>query len=496
MNSATPSAPRWTRALPAVLLALIVATFATRNLPWHLDDYDQAKQAFVSFEMVETGHWWFQHTPDGDIATKPPLAGWISAGLYFLFGKSGWEFAWRLPSFAAALLVLAMLLQSGRQLAGPHGGLIAASAFGFNLLAPRIASLVRTDMLLTLLIFFTGWLILEKVRRREAWTTRDRGWLALAVLGAMLMKGPILYAFLLPGLAAYGFVARRRGWTNHAWAGAWPWFAPLLVFGVWVGVGAWLSGDFYRQVVLREFLGRFDMSDAPIHKHQPLWFYLVHVLHKWGPWSVALLALLCVRRVREQLRSDPALVWLACWALGGFLCMSLVPSKRVDRIFPIIPPLCLLLAASAREWLAAERPRQLRIAAAIGALGVLMSVGYTAKCVWDATRKNQRALVEFGEAARRLVADRPERFAVGGAKDEGLLLYTRQTRFTSIDAAAKRWAAGDLDRLIIAETDLKSRGREFAPHRVLLQTGPIENKHGPYFLIERESAAAHAPDAR
>ena len=27
-------------------IALVVALFAVRNLPWHLDDYDQAKQAF------------------------------------------------------------------------------------------------------------------------------------------------------------------------------------------------------------------------------------------------------------------------------------------------------------------------------------------------------------------------------------------------------------------------------------------------------------------
>src|SRR5687767_6475012 len=82
-------------------LVVIVALFAARNLPWHLDDYDQAKQAFTSFEMIEEGHWWFQHTPAGRIATKPPLAGWLSAGLR---QTMPWELAWRLPSFASALI--------------------------------------------------------------------------------------------------------------------------------------------------------------------------------------------------------------------------------------------------------------------------------------------------------------------------------------------------------------------------------------------------------
>ena len=45
------------------LLALLLALFLLRDLPWRLDDFDQAKQAFTSLEMVEGGAWWFQHTP-------------------------------------------------------------------------------------------------------------------------------------------------------------------------------------------------------------------------------------------------------------------------------------------------------------------------------------------------------------------------------------------------------------------------------------------------
>jgi hypothetical protein len=46
-----------------ILAALIVVLFVIANLPWQLDDYDQAKQAFTSFEMVKEGHWFYQHTP-------------------------------------------------------------------------------------------------------------------------------------------------------------------------------------------------------------------------------------------------------------------------------------------------------------------------------------------------------------------------------------------------------------------------------------------------
>ncbi|MFL6542026.1 MAG: hypothetical protein ACJ8I9_02545, partial [Chthoniobacterales bacterium] len=79
-----------------LVFALALLVFATSNLPWQLDDYDQAKQAFTSFEMIEQGHWLFQHTPNAAIATKPPLIGWTSAAVFAI--TRSWEIAWRFPS--------------------------------------------------------------------------------------------------------------------------------------------------------------------------------------------------------------------------------------------------------------------------------------------------------------------------------------------------------------------------------------------------------------
>src|SRR5947209_10886674 len=100
-TSATFLAHRNTRWFVAILA---IALFLGANLPWHLDNYDQAKQAFTSFEMVQEGHWFYQHTPNEKIATKPPLVAWVSAAVYSV--TRSWEMAWRLPSFAAALYLL------------------------------------------------------------------------------------------------------------------------------------------------------------------------------------------------------------------------------------------------------------------------------------------------------------------------------------------------------------------------------------------------------
>jgi len=101
------------------VIGVVLILFALANLPWTLDDYDQAKQAFVSYQMVKQNRWLFQTTPTeglparGErhsqfhINSKPPAIGWASAVLYEL--TRSWDLAWRLPSFLAGI-TLAFLI--------------------------------------------------------------------------------------------------------------------------------------------------------------------------------------------------------------------------------------------------------------------------------------------------------------------------------------------------------------------------------------------------
>src|ERR1700760_176536 len=155
-----------------VVAAISFVLFVIGNLPWQLDDYDQAKQAFTSFEMVKEGHWFYQHTPHERIATKPPLVGWISAALFAV--TRSWEIAWRLPSLIAALALAVVLFGAAKEAYGRIAAVIAVGAFGLNLLSPRLATLVRTDMPLALMIFLIGLLIWQKIREGNEWKRRDR----------------------------------------------------------------------------------------------------------------------------------------------------------------------------------------------------------------------------------------------------------------------------------------------------------------------------------
>src|SRR5438067_3545783 len=181
--------------------AVAIVLFLVTNLPWQMDDYDQAKQAYTSFEMVKEGHWFYQKTPHERVATKPPLVGWISAGLFAI--TRSWEVSWRLPSLLAAMALAVLLFRTACSAYGTIAGLVALGAFGLNLLSPRLATLVRTDMPLALVIFLIGLLIWRKIEGQEEWKPRDRIRLFALLTISMLIKGPIVYAFLLPVIGVF-----------------------------------------------------------------------------------------------------------------------------------------------------------------------------------------------------------------------------------------------------------------------------------------------------
>src|SRR5213082_2013966 len=212
---------------PWIVGGLTITLFLIANLPWQLDDYDQAKQAFTSFEMVKESHWLYQHTPHEGVATKPPFVGWISAA-FFTVTRS-WEIAWRLPSLVAALALAFVLFRAANDAYGTVAAIIALSAFGLNLVSPRLATLVRTDMPLALAIFLIGLLIWEKIRCGDEWELRDQIYVFVLLTAAMLIKGPIVYAFLLPGIALFqvhhGRTRPEGVPSNSTWSGWWPWVA-------------------------------------------------------------------------------------------------------------------------------------------------------------------------------------------------------------------------------------------------------------------------------
>ena len=479
---------------PWIVGGLTITLFLIANMPWQLDDYDQAKQAFTSFEMVKEGRWFYQQTPHEHVATKPPLIGWISAGLFQL--TRSWDAAWRLPSFVAAIAVSILLFRAAAVAYGSVAALIALSAFGLNLLSLRLATLVRTDMPLAFLIFLIGFLIWRKIQKQEAWRPRDRFLIFGLLTAAMLIKGPIVYAFLLPGIGLFEWW-RRKSDAPSAWCGWWPWLASLGVFLLWVVGGIVFQPGFFNEVVMREFVARFGET---IHRSQPLYFYLPHLLHKFAPWSVLIIvfAIVDLRSRRWKIGApfremSPETFWLLCWSLGGLLAMSLIPSKRVDRIFPVIPPLCLLLAAQVVSISLDEKWRTpvYRWSAVALLFSILLTGSYTIAKVFSGYRNHRDALAVFGREVRHEVEAHGWRYEVIGGKDEGILLYLDRLRFVEPEDAITEWKAGIIDAVVAPDEEQPRLLRDLegsVPSRIGSWTKNDERTRR-YILLTRSRSA-------
>jgi 4-amino-4-deoxy-L-arabinose transferase-like glycosyltransferase len=468
------------RRMLLIVSVLTVCFFVVTNLPWTLDDYDQAKQAFVSFQMIGQQRWLYQTTPDEGtgahaprhsshhINSKPPGVAWISAALYQI--TRSWDFAWRFPSFIAAI-ALAVLVFRGARTFGNLPGLFASAALGLNLLSVRLATLVRTDMPLALVTFLVGLLMFEKIRTRTSWTARDRVVLFALLTAAMFIKGPIVWAFVLPPLVLYQLRRRWRPDFPSAWSGWIPWIASFTLFCLWLILGIRFIDGFYEDVILNEFGARFHEG---IHRSQPLLFYIPHLLQKFAPWSLLIIGLLVVALRKTKTATgkwlvnlSPEMFWLVTWALGGIVVMSLIPSKRVDRIFPAVPPLCMLLAAQIKGIMAENAIRARRIAAFAIIFAAVFTGAYAAMRVIGGYRNNRDALVKFGREVRRIAAAEHLRYEILPGRDESLLLYLQRPRFCTriVETTA---APPGLDALVVPLDEEPWRSGKF-PYRVTVQ---------------------------
>jgi 4-amino-4-deoxy-L-arabinose transferase-like glycosyltransferase len=317
---------------------------------------------------------------------------------------------------------------------------------------------------------------------------RDRLWLFLLLSAGMLIKGPIVYALLLPGLVAFQWRWRGTSAATSAWSGWLPWLAAFFVFIVWVAGGIFFVPEFTEHAVAREFVGRFSGDE---HRAQPFYFYLPHLLHRFAPWSLLLIGFAFVARKKNDggpARLSPETFWLLAWSLGSLVIMSFVPSKRIDRIFPIVPPLCLLLAAIVAGLREKEARRAWvdRCCASAIILAVVFTTGYTARKIVIASRDQRDAFAVFGRAVVKETTAHGWRYGVVGGEDEGMLLYVRRTEFLEPEEGAAAWNSGKLDALVVPDDEIEELlpRLQGAPKKFL--TSERAGSYGKrYFLLVR-----------
>ncbi len=313
-------------------------------------------------------------------------------------------------------------------------------------------------MPLALILFVIGWLIWEKIRKREGWNDLDRFWMFLLLSAAMLIKGPIIYAFLLPGIVAFAWRARAKGEAVTAWCGWWPWLASLAIFLLWAGAGILFVPEFLEHVVTREFAGRFSEGDASIAANlflsaaspasvRALEHFADFVGDARGERATAENSRLAGRDVAGNILAR----CLESWGFAGHVLRSVQTDRSClsDRAAALFAAGRSSLCVMEKRKVASRQPQRFCTIAVI--IACLFTTGYAAGRIVVAYREQRDAFATFGSAVRQEAAARGWRYGVVGRDDEGVLLYLRGTEFLDADQAAEEWNSGKLDGLVLPE---------------------------------------------
>ena len=323
------------------VLASIALLFALSDLGGRsLHDMDTPRWGMLAREMVRTGEW-LVPTRYGEIyANKPPLYLWCVAGPAVVLGEVT-PFLVRLPAaLGFVLLVLSTAtwarIRTGSESIARLAGLLALSTFSTAWLARE----GRLDMMGAGLATAAA-VALDRAASGKG--TPRTPWVAGLWLGAALLtKGPPL--LLVPAAVLFAPVqgqqlgARLRAARlplvfGLAIAIALVWFIPAVLYRGW---------DAYGRLLLVDQAA--DRIAGQANHLNPIWQYLVEIptwMLPWGPLFLGALIGVLIPRVRRSL--GPVAPLMAA-TLCVFIVFSLIPTKHVRYLAPLVPLFAMAVA--------------------------------------------------------------------------------------------------------------------------------------------------------
>ncbi|MDO9540806.1 MAG: glycosyltransferase family 39 protein [Kiritimatiellia bacterium] len=326
-----------------------------------LNEPDEGRYAEIGREMAVSGDWLIPRLNGIEHFQKPPLIYWATAASIKIFGPHDW--AVRLPSALAALLLIAATAWLGRELkdrdTGWLAGMIAASTFGVYLLG----HLLTPDMLMAMCITVA----LAAMARFYRTKHKFFGYLVFLAAGlAFMTKGPM--GFVVPAAAGIGMtIAVRRSGGRLGL----PWVTGC-VLALALGL-AWFFAVVASYPELKEYFLVDEFIQRVVSKKhgrwRPFWYFLVILPLFMMPWTALALGLWrrTWRRLWSKDRLLPELALLFAAVAIPFIVLSASGSKLPTYILPLAGPLAVAIAWHIRTTTAFKPSTVRRVA--IGALG-------------------------------------------------------------------------------------------------------------------------------
>ncbi|MGC9456536.1 MAG: ArnT family glycosyltransferase [Halothiobacillaceae bacterium] len=332
--------------LAAPLLLFSFATLLLQALR-PINPIDETRYMAVAWEMWQAGSWLVPLLNGEPYSHKPPLLFWLIHAGWAIFGVQ--DVSARLVGTAFWVGVLYLTWRIGCRLWPDSHGRQAAVIGVWLLLAMLyplgFASMIMFDALVTFFVLLGLWGLLQiESGRRIGWV-----WLALAVTGGGLAKGPFAVLFLVSlTVSAPWWMADPNGRMNH-WRGRFLWWlrtgsvglagaAPVLLWAVLAASAG--TPQYAEEILWGQMAGR--VVDAFDHA-RPFWWYLPMLavmllpVLLWGPFVAAF--------GPRSLRSLPRAGVMLFWTVPPFVLLSLVSGKQPHYLLPMLPALALVAGA-------------------------------------------------------------------------------------------------------------------------------------------------------
>ena len=300
---------------------------------------DETRYFTVAWEMWLRGDFLVPYLNGQTYSHKPPLLFWLMTSGWGLLGFNEW---WpRLVGPLCALINLLLTRKIATKLWPEHTEVALLAPW--ILLATLLWTLFATSTMFDTLL--TNWVLLGMLGLLEISTgSIGKGWiyLGLAIGLGILAKGPVIFLHLLPTAILVSLWFKPVSYRV--------WFAYLLL-AILAGVAVALSwalpaanqgGAAYADAILWHQTADRTVG-TKIHARAFYWYlpFLPLLLFPWISWPR-----LWQSWRATQLSADHGLRFCLIWFLSILVLFSLLPSKQLHYLIPMLPAFALLAARS------------------------------------------------------------------------------------------------------------------------------------------------------
>ena len=295
---------------------------------------DEARYSLIPSAMNETGNYVTPHIKSTIYLEKPPLASWVTAIFFKIFGEN--DFSARLFPGLCAWGCILLTFFIGRRFRDERTGLYAAAVLTISVLPFILGRINILDMPLAFFLCLAIWLgYLSLIEEKKRYLS-CLFYLACAL--AFLTKGIIGVVFPFAILVIW-----------LIWAGRWRQMIQLIspvgiliflaVVCPWLYLAQKENSDFLWFFFVREHFLRFTTQ---MHgKTEPFYYFVPIIIGGTLPWSVYLIRAWQPQKWKECLFQKDENKLLAVWFLFIFLFFTVSSSKLATYMAPVFLPIAL-----------------------------------------------------------------------------------------------------------------------------------------------------------